>query len=137
MKKNLIIIFILLTFSSAIYAQNENHKENHSHKGHIHEKLINGEKLDVNPDRFDLFIFGLKEVQIAIISVNGMVCDFCARGIEKSFSKDINIKKIDVDLSQGKILLAYNLVKEISFEEIKKIIVENGQNATDLKIIKI
>ena len=79
----------------------------------------------------------MKEAQIAIISVNGMVCDFCARGIERSFSKDINIKKIDVDLSRGKIFLAYNLVKEINFEEIKKLIVENGQNATDLKIIKL
>ena len=66
-----------------------------------------------------------------------MVCDFCARGIERSFSKDINIKKIDVDLSRGKILLAYDLLKEINFEEIKKLIVENGQNATDLKIIKL
>ena len=66
-----------------------------------------------------------------------MVCDFCARGIERSFSKDINIKKIDVDLSRGKILLAYDLLKEINFEEIKKLIIENGQNATDLKIIKL
>jgi hypothetical protein len=137
MKQNLIIIFILLIFSSAIYAQNQNHTDNFSHEGHIHEEVINGEKLDINPNRFDLFIVGLKEVQIAIISVNGMVCDFCARGIERSFSKDINIKKIDVDLSRGKILLAYDLLKEINFDEIKKLIVENGQNATDLKIIKL
>ena len=137
MKQNLIIIFILLTFSSAIYAQNENHADHFSHEGHFHKELINGKKLDVNPNRFDLFIVGLKEAQIAIISVNGMVCDFCARGIERSFSKDINIKKIDVDLSRGKILLAYDLLKEINFEEIKKLIVENGQNATDLKIIKL
>jgi len=34
-------------------------------------------------------------------------------------------------------LLAYDLLKEINFEEIKKLIVENGQNATDLKIIKL
>ena len=111
MKQNLIIIFILLIFSSAIYAQNENHTDNFSHEGHIHEEVINGEKLDINPNRFDLFIVGLKEVQIAIISVNGMVCDFCARGIERSFSKDINIKKIDVDLFRGKIFLAYDLLK--------------------------
>ena len=137
MKQNLIIIFILLIFSSAIYAQNENYTDHSSHEGHIHEEVINGEKLDVNPNRFDLFIVGLKEAQIAIISVNGMVCDFCARGIERSFSKDINIKKIDVDLSRGKILIAYDLLKEINFEEIKKLIVENGQNATDLKIIKL
>ena len=76
MKQNLFIIFILLIFSSAIYGQNENHTDHFSHEGHIHEEVINGEKLDVNPNRFDLFIVGLKEAQIAIISVNGMVCDF-------------------------------------------------------------
>ena len=69
--------------------------------------------------------------------VNGLVCDFCARGIEKSFSKDMNLKKIDVDLSKGKVLLAYDLEKIISFDEIKKLIVENGQNATGIKIIKL
>jgi hypothetical protein len=137
MKQNLIIIFILLIFSSAIYAQNENHTDHLSHEGHKHEELINGEKIDVNLHRFDLFIVVLEVAQIAIVSVNGMVCDFCARGIERSFSKDINIKKIDVDLSRGKIFLAYDLLKEINFEEIKKLIIENGQNATDLKIIKL
>ena len=35
----------------------------------------------------------LKDVQVAIINVQGMVCDFCARGIEKAFLKDTRVKK--------------------------------------------
>jgi cation transport ATPase len=66
-----------------------------------------------------------------------MVCDFCARGIEKTFKKDKSVKRVDVDLSRGKVLVAYNNRKVIDFEEIKLKIVSNGQNATDLQILDI
>ena len=59
----------------------------HSHEGHIHDKLVDGKKLEVDPDRFDKFIEGQSNSQVAVISVNGMVCDFCARGIERTFKK--------------------------------------------------
>lgn len=137
MKQSFIFLFFLLIFSKALYADNNSSSNQHSHKGHIHKEFVKGEKFNINSDSFDLFVNGLKQVQIAIVNVNGMVCDFCARGIEKSFSKDINLKKINVDLSRGKVLLAYDLEKKISFDEIKKLIVENGQNATDIKIIKL
>ena len=66
-----------------------------------------------------------------------MVCDFCARGIEKTFKKDKSVKRVDVDLSRGKVLVAYNNSKVIDFEDIKLKIVSNGQNATDLQILDI
>ena len=66
-----------------------------------------------------------------------MVCDFCARGIEKTFKKDKSVQKIDVDLNRGKVLIAYAGDKEIDFDDIKKKILANGQNATDLQILDI
>ena len=137
MKRSFIFLFCLLIFSKVLHADNNESLNHYSHKGHMHKEFVKGEKFDINPDRFDSFASGLKQVQIAIVNVNGMVCDFCARGIEKSFSKDMNLKKIDVDLSRGKVLLAYDIEKKISFDEIKKLIVENGQNATGIKIIKL
>ena len=137
MKRSFIFLFCLLIFSKVLHADNNESLNHYSHKGHMHKEFVKGEKFDINPDRFDSFASGLKQVQIAIVNVNGMVCDFCARGIEKSFSKDMNLKKIDVDLSKGKVLLAYDIEKKISFDEIKKLIVENGQNATGIKIIKL
>ena len=137
MKRSFIFLFCLLIFSKVPHADNNESLNHYSHKGHMHKEFVKGEKFDINPDRFDSFASGLKQVQIAIVNVNGMVCDFCARGIEKSFSKDMNLKKIDVDLSRGKVLLAYDIEKKISFDEIKKLIVENGQNATGIKIIKL
>ncbi|RCL41480.1 MAG: heavy-metal-associated domain-containing protein [SAR86 cluster bacterium] len=114
------------------------HSHDHSsHEGHLHETLVDGKELEVDPERFDKFIEGLADSQIAVVSVNGMVCDFCARGIEKTFKKDKSVKRVDVDLSRGKVLVAYNNRKVIDFEEIKLKIVSNGQNATDLQILDI
>ena len=109
----------------------------HSHEGHIHEELVDGRKLEVDPDRFDNFIEGQTNSQVAVISVNGMVCDFCARGIERTFKKDKAVQKIDVDLTRGKVLVMYTQSAKVNFEDIKQKILSNGQNATDLQIISI
>ena len=114
------------------YAENS-----HKHSGHIHETLVDGEKLEVDPELFGKFVEGLTKSQIAIVSVKGMVCDFCARGIEKTFRKDKTIQKINVDLSRGKVILAYSMDKEIVQEEISHNILINGQNMTDLQVITI
>jgi copper chaperone CopZ len=99
--------------------------------------MVDGEKLEVDVERFDKFVKGLKDKQIAVVSVKGMVCDFCAQGIEKTFKKDKTVAKIDVDLNKGKIFIAYQMNTKIDFEKIKKMIVSNGQNATKLQVLKL
>ena len=137
------ILFLLITFSLTTLANNLNeehqhsHHQHHSHEGHMHEMLVDGKKLEVDPIRFDRFVENLSNAQIAVVDVNGMVCDFCARGIEKAFQKDSSIKRIDVDLSKGKVLLAYSNGVEIDFNDIKKKILVNGQNATGMRVLKI
>ena len=137
------ILFLLITFSLTTLANNLNeehqhsHHQHHSHEGHMHEMLVDGKKLEVDPIRFDRFVENLSNAQIAVVDVNGMVCDFCARGIEKAFQKDSSIKRIDVDLSKGKVLLAYSNEVEIDFDDIKKKILVNGQNATGMRVLKI
>ncbi len=111
--------------------------ETPSHEGHIHDVLVDGKKLEVDPDRFDKFVEGQKNSQVAVISVNGMVCDFCARGIERTFKKDKAVRKIDVDLTRGKVLVMYTQSAKVNFEDIKQKILSNGQNVTDLQIISI
>jgi copper chaperone CopZ len=99
--------------------------------------MVDGEKLEVDVERFDKFVKGLKDKQIAVVSVKGMVCDFCAQGIEKTFKKDKTVAKIDVDLNKGKVFIAYQMNTKIDFEKIKKMIVSNGQNATKLQVLKL
>ena len=127
----------MICFTAAAQDHAMHDMEGHDHEGHLHDTMVDGKLLVVNPERFDRFVSTLKGKQVAIISVSGMVCDFCARGIEKTFVKDKSVLKVDVDLSGGKVLIAYSLDKKINFEEIKKKILSNGQNATDLQVVKI
>ena len=130
-------VLLLTIFTSITWAENPHDHMHHSHEGHLHEQLVDGKKLEVDPIRFDKFVMGLKDSQIAVVNVQGMVCDFCARGIEKTFKKDKNVKKIDVDLSKGKVLIAYNNSQEVKFDDIKEKILINGQNAIDMTIINL
>ena len=130
-------LFLLSIFTLITWAENPHDHMHHSHEGHLHEQLVDGKKLEVDPIRFDNFVMGLEDSQIAVVNVKGMVCDFCARGIEKTFKKDISVKKIDVDLSKGKVLIAYNNNKKINFDDIKEKILINGQNAIDMVILNL
>ena len=126
---------------AAVYTSAHNHTmhdmDSHNHEGHLHDTMVDGKLLEVDPKWFDDFVVELEGKQVAVVSVSGMVCDFCARGIEKIFSKDKSVLKLDVDLSGGKVLIAFDKDQIIDFEDIKKKILSNGQNATDLQIIKI
>ncbi len=136
--KNFYFLFVIIGSMSLAAQDHAMHDmDAHDHEGHLHDTMVDGKLLEVDPERFDAFVLNLKGKQVAIISVSGMVCDFCARGIEKTFTRDKSVLKVDVDLSGGKVLIAYGKEKNIDFEEIKMKIMSNGQNATGLQIIKI
>ncbi|MCH2559630.1 MAG: cation transporter [Pseudomonadales bacterium] len=154
MKKYLFLVCLLMVNLGAVsdepkmqatehkhegHTNHEGHMDHqhHSHKDHASERMIDGKDLQVDPDRFNKFTKNLSSCNIAVVSVTGMVCDFCARGIEKTFKKDKSVLAIDVDLAKGKVLVAYEKSREIDFDEIKNKILINGQNATDLEILEI
>ena len=127
---------LFLTILSVNFINSDENQHMHEHS-HSHDVYVQGEKLEVDEKRFKNFLDGLTNSQVAVVNVNGMVCDFCARGIEKTFVKDKAVKRIDVDLDRGKVLIAYTKEKEIDFDEIKSKILANGQNAIDFSILNI
>lgn len=140
MKYTAIILFTLsfLFFTKNSFS-NEKHTshDGHSHETHNHEIFADGSKIKLSSERFNKFIANSSDLQIAIINVKGMVCEFCARGIEKTFFKDPNVKKIDVDLSKGKVLIAFRSGIEINFKEIRNKILSNGLDASSMELIEI
>ena len=142
------ILALLMLLSPAVWAGcgiegahghgGHDHGE-HSHEGHDHKsmKMAEGGPAHAQDEHIGEFAEGLSDTQIAVVSVKGMVCDFCARGIEKTFKKDKAVQKVDVNLGKGIVLIAYKNSREISFDEIKEKIQANGQNAVDFQIIKI
>ena len=62
----------------------------HSDHSHAEHQMPMADSVDADPERFNAFMDGLSDAQIAVVSVQGMVCDFCARGIEKTFKKELD-----------------------------------------------
>ena len=60
------------------------------------------------------------------VDVKGMVCDFCARGLEKLFGKRDEVKKIDINLKKGLVKIEFKEKKSLDDKTIEKIIVSNG-----------
>ena len=138
MKRTFLIFVLFAPLSWNAHAhEHMNHTTTLEQNDHSHEQLVIEKNAEVDSERFIKFIENLTGSQIAIVNVEGMVCDFCARGIEKTFMQDINVKRIDVDLNQGKVLIAYTSEAEIDFSDIKQKILSNGQNATGMQIIKL
>ena len=132
-----ILLLTILFYSAQVFSHG---KEIIDHSIHAHSadaKLVDGKLENLDSNRWNEFISELKGHRVAVVSVKGMVCDFCARGIQKTFNKKDGIKKVDVDLDKGKVLLAFINAATIDFEEIKKIIQSNGQTADDMEIINI
>jgi len=130
------LFFSLLILSSLTWAVADD-ELNESQERHVYEELVDGKNLEVDSTRFDNFIADLSDSKIAVVSVNGMVCDFCARGLEKTFKRDRSVSKIDVDLKNGKVLIAYRNTKKIDFSDIRNRILENGQNVTDIQVLEV
>tara|TARA_X000000950_G_C13829674_1_gene625578 strand:+ start:586 stop:1011 length:426 start_codon:yes stop_codon:yes gene_type:complete len=131
-----ILIFPSLALAEKnIHGDHADHNRQHGHEGHVAMDYVDGTSSELDVPRFDEFVSDQKGNQIAIVSVSGMVCDFCARGIEKTFQKDAGVEKIDVDLDTAKVLIAYAPNAEIMNEDIEKKILSNGQTVTDIQIL--
>ena len=74
----------------------------------------------------------LQDNKILYVSVNGLVCDFCARSIEKIFKRKQSVKSIDVNLE--KMLITINLKEgeNLTDETIKKLILDSGYEVVEV-----
>lgn len=132
---SILILPSLALAEKNMHGDHADHNAHHGHEGHVAMDYGDGTSTELDVPRFDEFVSDQAGNQIAVVSVTGMVCDFCARGIEKTFQKDVGFKKIDVDLDTGKVLIAYAPSTEIINEEIEKKILSNGQTVTDIQIL--
>jgi len=69
----------------------------------------------------------------AIVKVNGMVCDFCARGLDKTLGKNKAVHKLNISLENGTVEIIFKNHKILSENIIKKIISDNGVSVVSIK----
>ena len=66
------------------------------------------------------------------VNVNGMVCAFCAQGIEAKFKKVSDVDEIHVDLDHGLVQL-HTTDDGLTDDAIQKIITEAGYTVVAIK----
>ena len=67
------------------------------------------------------------------INVSGLVCDFCARGIESNFKELKEVDKVKISLEDSLITLLLKDKKTINDKILKKIINDNGISVNKIK----
>ena len=79
--------------------------------------------LSLNSNAGEKDIFG--EIHV---SVNGLVCDFCAQSIQKLFNKEESVEAVDINMDEGMIKIdlkdGYNMDDNL----ITKLITDSGYN---------
>jgi copper chaperone CopZ len=135
-----LLSILFISASNLASAESATHEADgdHGHMSH-HSAGITGEVSNaevINSKRFEKLVNGRPSYTVAVVSVNGMVCDFCARGVEKAFAKDPDVLKIDVDLELGSVLIAYGSEVQPSERDIDKRIRSNGLDVVDIEIYR-
>lgn len=59
-------------------------------------------------------------------TVNGMVCAFCATGIEKTFRKQPEVATVKVDLPKKRVIITTRTGKTLSDAKIKEVVTYSG-----------
>ena len=65
-------------------------------------------------------------------TVNGMVCGFCATGIEKTFRAQPEVKAVDVDLENKLVTIHTREGQTIDDSKIKKLLGNAGYSVTGI-----
>jgi len=70
------------------------------------------------------------------VTVNGMVCAFCANSLEKKFKKQKAVEKIKVKLENKKVSVKFKKGQSIKDKELKRIITSSGFSVVNIKSLK-
>lgn len=64
------------------------------------------------------------------VKVKGMVCSFCAQGIEKKLKSRAEVQGVDVDLKGKTVKITYKDGQKISNDEIATLLKDAGYEAS-------
>lgn len=69
----------------------------------------------------------------AVVSVNGLVCDFCAQSIEKSFRRHAEVNDVRVDLTAKLVSIDFKPNATLDDAAIRRIITNAGFTVTAIR----
>jgi mercuric ion binding protein len=68
-----------------------------------------------------------------LVHVNGLVCAFCAHGIQRALSGEAATDKVDVDLEAGRVTIALKPEGDISDERLRELLTHAGYTVTGIE----
>ena len=69
---------------------------------------------------------GMARAETITTTVHGMVCAFCATGIEKTFRKQPEVATVKVDLPKKRVVITTKPGKTLSDSKIKEVVTYSG-----------
>lgn len=68
-----------------------------------------------------------------VVSVNGLVCDFCAQSIDRSFRRRPEVNAVRVDLTEKLVSIDFRLNQNLDDDTIREIITRAGYTVTGVR----
>lgn len=114
----LLTLIVALTFNIQAFA---NHAVGHNHS-------------DMTGADMQKTVAGIENADHTItVQINGLVCDFCARALEKVFSKWDEVSGIDVNLDTKLVTIGFKKDADIDDETITRLITDAGYNVVEIR----
>ncbi len=77
--------------------------------------------------------FALSLDEKVYVNVNGMVCDFCARALEKVFGRQESVESIKVDLDDRLVVIHLRKGEQLDDATITQLITDSGYAVREIK----
>ena len=134
-----ILTIVTLLATAPAYAGHDGAEPNtphdHSKMDHgsmDHSKMDHSGHADMKPSG------EAKELSVACedtinVKVDGLVCDFCARALEKVFGKHDDVEGIKVDLDNGNVVVAMKPGQTIDDDTLTQLITDSGYNVREIE----
>ena len=104
----------------------------HDHSQMDHSKMDHSGHADMAPAG-DAKPLNANCADTVNVKVDGLVCDFCARALEKVFGKRDDVEGIKVDLDNGNVMVAMKPGKTIDDAILTKLITDSGYNVRSIE----
>lgn len=119
------LTIITLLTAAPVFAANESAApHDHSKMDHSnHDVAPAGEAKSLNAECADT----------VNVKVDGLVCDFCARALEKVFGKRNDVEGIKVDLDNGNVVVAMKPGQTIDNSTLTELITDSGYNVRSIE----
>lgn len=107
-------------------ARDDDHGDHGQHHDHDHDERTQ----DASRSAAGLQIV---EGRTLIVSVNGMVCDFCAQSLTKVLKKNRNVEKLAISLEEKTVAIVLREGGAMTDREVEKAVKTAGYNLAGIK----